>query len=571
MKNILRLLTLMRPFSGQAALSILFAFAAIAAGIGLIGTSAWLISRAALQPSIAVLQVSIVGVRFFGISRGVFRYLERLVSHDVNLRLLSGLRRKVYDTLARIWPASALQFDSGDLLSRATADVDLLENFYIRVVSPVITAVLITAAAAVFIGTFDPRLAWLLTAGMLANGLLVPLLDHLAGRAPRETLPMLRGQLSTAVSQNIQGQRDLLAYDMQNARLTELSALQSDFTNEKMRLAHREGLSEAFNTLLPGLTALAVLALAVPLVSGGQMDGVLLAVVVLITLASFEAVAPLGMAAQNLTLSAQAASRLFSLEAVQSAVQDLPDARPLPEGPISLSIRGLSFSYPTFEGREVGKGNGGEKTNPSNSDLEIIVQHLVLHNISFELPPGKHLAITGPSGAGKTTLFNLLLRLWDAPPGSIFLNGTDIRSFAAADVRDLFSVVSQNGWLFGRNLRQNLLIAKPGAGDGQLIHALEQTGLGEWYASLPDGLNTLFGEGTKISGGERQRLMIARALLQDNPVWLLDEPTVHLDAASERRVLDVLSAVLKGRSAIWITHNLEDVPAVDEVLVLHEM
>jgi ATP-binding cassette subfamily C protein CydC len=565
MKNILRLLTLMRPFSGQAALSVLFAFAAIAAGIGLMGTSAWLISRAALQPSIAVLQVSIVGVRFFGISRGVFRYLERLVSHDVNLRLLSGLRRKVYDTLARIWPASALQFDSGDLLSRATADVDLLENFYIRVVSPVITAVLITAAAAVFIGTFDPRLAWLLTAGMLANGLLVPLLDHLAGRAPRETLPMLRGQLSTAVSQNIQGQRDLLAYGMQNARLTELSALQSGFTREKMRLARREGLSEAFNTLLPGLTALAVLALAVPLVSGGQMDGVLLAVVVLITLASFEAVAPLGMAAQNLALSAQAARRLFGLEAVQPAVLDLPDARPLPEGPISLSIRGLSFSYPTFE------GSGGEKTDPCNSDLEIVVQHFVLRNISFELPPGKHIAIAGPSGAGKTTLFSLLLRLWDAPPGSIFLNGTDIRSFTAADVRGLFSVVSQNGWLFGRNLRQNLLIAKPGAGDGQLIHVLEQTGLGEWYAGLPDGLNTLFGEGTKISGGERQRLMIARALLQDNPIWLLDEPTVHLDAASVRRVLDVLSAVLKSRSAIWITHNLEDIPAVDEVLVLREV
>ncbi|MCE5207703.1 MAG: thiol reductant ABC exporter subunit CydC [Chloroflexi bacterium] len=544
-KDVFRLLGLLGKFRGQVVLSILFGFATITSGIGLMGTSAWLISRAALQPSIAVLQVSIVGVRFFGISRGVFRYLERLTSHDVNLRLLSGLRRRVYDTLERIWPAAVLQFDSGDLLSRATADVDLLENFFVRVVSPVVTAGLVTVGMGLFTGRFSTQLAWVLVSGLLANGLLVPLISRLASRKSRTTLPALRGQLSAAISQNIQGQRDLLVYGMQANRLDQFKKLQQQFETTQINLARREGLSEALNTLLPNLTAFLVLIVAIPLVVNGQLEGVLLAVVVLLALASFEAVAPLGLATQNLDLSLQASNRLFSLETIPPAVQDPTDALPLPSGSVSITVSHLDFEYPS-------------------EDTE------VLQDISFELSPGKQLAIVGPSGAGKSTLINLLLRLWDAPPGTIFLGGEDIHQYQTTDVRHLFSTVSQRGWLFGRTLRQNLLIAQPDAEDGQLIRALEQAQLGEWLDTLPDGLNTWLGEGLKISGGEKQRLMIARALLQNRPIWLLDEPTVHLDPAGEQQVLDMLEKTLKGRSTVWIMHNLVRMENMGEILVLRE-
>lgn len=545
MKNLLVLLRLLRDFRGRVALSILFGFATIASGIGLMATSAWLISSAALQPSIADLQVSIVGVRFFGISRGVFRYLERLVSHDVNLRLLSRLRRRVYNTLERIWPGAAIQFDSGDLLSRATADIDLLENFYVRVVSPVVTAVLITTALGVFTAAFDPALAWVLIAGMLVNGVLVPAGGRLVTRGSRTALPALRGQLSSAVSQNLQGQRDLLAYGMQTLRMEEFLTAQAGYAAEQMRLARREGLAEALNTVLPHLTALAMLAAAIPLAAGGQLDGVLMAVLVLLTLAGFEAVSPLGLAAHNLSLSLQSAGRLLSLESLPPSVAPPADPLPLPAGLVTLRVDDLTFAYP-------------------NTDQP------VLRRISFDLPPGKHIALVGASGAGKTTLFNLLLRLWDAPPGSMLLNGVDARRCIPEDMRGLFSVVSQRGWLFGRTLRQNLLIARPDASDAQLADALQQAQLGEWLSTLPMGLDTWLGESVKISGGEKQRIMLARALLQDRPIWLLDEPTVHLDPAVEKQVMDTLLCRLSGRSAVWILHSLVCMERMDEIVVLRE-
>ena len=545
MKNILVLLRLMRDFRGKVALSILFGFATIASGIGLMATSAWLISRAALQPSIAVLQVSIVGVRFFGISRGVFRYLERLVSHDVNLRLLSRLRRRVYDTLERIWPAAALHYESGDLLSRATADIDLLENFYVRVVSPVVIAVLITASVAIFTGTYDTRLAWVLTAGMLMNGLLVPVAGRLTSRRPRAQLPVLRGQLSSAVSQNIQGQRDLLVYSMQTRQMGQFELFQTQFAQEQIRLARREGLAEALNTVIPNLTTFGVLVTAIPLVTGGEMDGVLLAMLVLLALASFEAVNPLGLAAHNLDLSLQASSRLLNLETIEPPLQTPAVPRAVPSAPYTLQVENLSFSYPGSH-------------------------QIALQDISFNLEPGNHVALVGPSGAGKTTLINLLLRLWDAPPDSVFINGTDVRRCPASEIRALFSTVSQRGWLFGRPLRQNLLIAQPNASDAQLMEALRLADLGDWLAGLPDGLNTWLGESLKISGGEKQRLMLARAFLQDRPIWLLDEPTVHLDPAAEQRVMDTLFHTLYGRSALWVMHSLTHMECMDEILVLHE-
>ena len=416
MKHLLRLIKLMSKFTKWVILSILLGFFTIASSVGLMGTSAYLISRAALQPSIAVLQVAIVGVRFFGISRGIFRYFERLVSHSVNLRILSQLRHWFYNTLEPLLPASALELQSGDLLERMLSDVDVLENFYIRVVSPVFIAFMVTAGMGFLIGQFHWQLAWVTVCGLMLSGITVPLLSQILRRKSGMQVSTLRGELSAAYTEQIQGMREILLFQQESYRISKLDEIDQRYSDAQTNLVWREAFVECLNTILPGLTLISTLIVAVPLVHAGQLDGVFLAVISLMVLAGFEATTPLGTAAQNLEISLLSANRLFSLLQFQPEVH--PPAVPLQLNDAKkLEMNDLSFSY---------------RNNPSTT----------LREISFELVPGKKLAILGASGAGKSTLLNLLLRFWDTEPGRIQLNGIDIHNYHPIDVRRCFTLIS---------------------------------------------------------------------------------------------------------------------------------
>ncbi len=549
------LLGLLRPFAALIALSVLLSLITILSGIGLMSTAAFIIASAALHPSIATLQVAIVGVRLFGISRGLFRYLERLVTHDVTLRVLARLRVAFYAALEPLAPARLLQDRSGDLLARLVGDISSLENFYVRAVAPPLTALAVAALVGVFMAAFHPRLAAALLLFLALAGLGVPLLGRLLSRTPGRQLVDIRSRLSAAVVDGIQGMSDLLAFGAAQACIQRLEALGQELAASQRRLAGISAVQSGLVLLFTGLGAWLVLVVAIPLVRLRQIDGVALAVLTLAALTSFEAVQPLPAAAQYLEANLQAARRLFEVIDARPAVADPPAPAPAPHE-LLLEARQVSFAYPPDQAEPEVVGEG--PTTP-----------YVLREVSFSLRPGQRIAIVGPSGAGKTTLAHLLLRFWDVTGGQITLGGVDIRQVPLGGLRGLIAVVSQNTYLFTGTIRENLLLARPGASPEQLAQAARQAQLHDFIQSLPQGYDTWVGEhGLKLSGGERQRLAIARALLKDAPLLVLDEATANLDSLTGQGLLAAVHSLMSGRSTLMITHRLVGMEWMDEILVM---
>ena len=542
-RTLWQLLKLAAPFRQRIALATLLGVATIGSGIGLMTTSAYLIASAALHPSIADLQVAIVGVRFFGITRGVFRYLERLTTHDVAFRLLARLRVWFYTALEPLAPARLLQIHSGDLLARIVADVETLEGFFLRTITPPLVALLVVPLAALLVASIDGRLAVVLLLFLLLAGVGLPLLVRGMSRRTGQRLVQVRSRLNRVLVEGIQGIADLLAFGQEQRHLDRVRALNTELGRLQGRLTRIGGLGAASTGLLMNLATLAVLVVAIPLVNAGQVGGVALAVLVLAVMSSFEAVLPLPQAALGLDNNLEAARRLFEIADADAAVTDPPSTAPAPREH-DLRVENLHFAY-----------NPGEPP--------------ALNGISFELPLGGQTAIVGPSGAGKSTLLGLLLRFWDYHEGRILLAGRELRAYGQEDVRRQIAVVSQHTHLFNATVRENLLLARPDADQAELVRSAQQAQIHEFIQSLPQGYDTFVGEqGRNLSAGQRQRLAIARAILKDAPILILDEPTANLDALTEREVLGALQAVMAGRTSLVITHRLVGLEAAGEILVL---
>lgn len=545
MKTMLRLLRFILPVWRWLLLAVGLGSLTIAASIALLATSAYLISAAALHPSIAELQVAIVGVRFFGLSRGVFRYLERLSSHETTFRLLGRLRVWFYGVLEPLAPARLGGERSGDLLNRFLADIETLENFYVRVLAPPLVALVVLAGTGLFMAGFDVRLSAVLLATLLLVGVGLTWLSLVLGRKPGQVLVEAKASLQADLVDGLQGLPDLLVYDGLPAHFERLQASQSKLTRAQHRMAAISALQSGLNQLLTGLGTWLVLVLGILLVSTGQLPGVYLAVIVLAGMASFEAVQGLPLAAQYLESNLQAARRLFAMADTPPAVLDVPGSQEEVSS-AHLKVNDLCFNYP-----------GDSTGNPA------------LAGIHIELPLGKHIAILGASGSGKSTLFQLLLRFWEMDAGEITLGGRDVRKYTQESVRLCFSVLPQNNYLFNTSLRENLLVANPAANPQQVGQALKTACLDEFVTALPQGLETLVGErGLQLSGGERQRLGLARLLLKPAPIYLLDEPTAQMDTRLEAHIIRNLQAALQAHSLLWITQRLVGLEWMDEILVM---
>jgi ABC-type multidrug transport system fused ATPase/permease subunit len=317
----------------------------------------------------------------------------------------------------------------------------------------------------------------------------------------------------------------------------------AEYARQQGRLAWINGLQSGLSGLLANGAMWAVLAAGVALTAGGKLDGVYLAALALATSASFEAILPLPLAAQSLETALAAARRLFAAADTPPAVSDPPHPAPVPATG-ALEVRGLSLAYA-----------------PSGP--------LSVREVSFDLPPGKHLAVVGPSGAGKSTLLSALVRFCDPAAGQVRLDGLDLRAYAQADVRRSITLVGQTTHLFNASIEDNLRLGRPQATEAEVTRAAEQAQLHDFIASLPEGGATWIGErGVRLSAGQRQRLALARALLRDTPVLILDEPTANLDPATERVLLRALLEARRGRSLILATHRLVGLEAMDEILVL---
>jgi ATP-binding cassette, subfamily C, bacterial CydC len=419
----------------------------------------------------------------------------------------------------------------------------MLDAFYVRGLAPPAAALLATLFACAILGALDPRLPVVLLVGLVAGGVAVPRAVRRASRSRATRVVRARAALYADVADDVTGLSDLLVFGAEPAFAGRVAEGSRRLGEGLRALAFVRGAGRAGGATIAGLTALAALAVAVPMVRGGGVEGVFLAAVPLVAIAAFEAVEPLGDAYREVELSRAAASRTFEVLDAEPVVLDPSAPAALPER-ASLEFHDVGFAY--------------EPGDPA-----------VLEDLSFAIAPGEHVAIQGPSGAGKTTVTNLLLRFWNAGEGAIRIGGTDVRSLRGEDVRTLFGVVPQRVHLFNGTLRDNLLLADGDVGDDRIVQACVRARLGPFLASLPDGLDTQVGEdGLTLSGGERQRVALARAFLKDAPVLILDEATANLDEDTESEVLDAIRSFAEDRTLIVISHRPTVLGLADRVVTL---
>jgi ATP-binding cassette, subfamily C, bacterial CydC len=528
----------------HAALAVLLGALTIACGVGLMATAGYLIARAAQQPAILSLTVAIVGVRFFGLTRPLARYAERLASHDVALRVLARVRAAVYTRIEPLAPAQLEGYRRGDLLARMVADVDALQNLQIRAVGPALAG---TLAAALSIGAaaaFLPGAALVLAAGLVVAGVAVPALAGGRFRTTGRRQAGARAELTAQLVELLDSAPEIAAYGAGDAALGRVRAADRRLVRIARRDALVGGVADGLGVAVAGATLAGVLAVAVQASASGRLDPVLVAVLGLLALASFEAVQPLPAAARELSAALGAGRRILELTRRPVRVIDPAVPAPPPSPPFAVALEGVHARYAHEE-------------------------HPALDGVDLCLPAGGRVALVGPSGAGKSTIVSLLLRFRDPEQGRVTLAGRDLRDYRQADVRRAIAVAGQESHLFSAGIRENVCVGRPEAGDAAIEAVLRQARIWDWVRSLPAGWDTRVGEdGRELSGGQRQRIVLARALLADAPVLVLDEPTAHLDPDTADALLRDVFAAAGGRSVLLITHRPEGLELVDQIVTV---
>ncbi len=539
-----RLLPLVQASRPRLALAVLFGTLTVVFGTGLMATAGYLISRAAEHPPILSLTIAIVGVRFFGLARPLMRYLERLAAHDLAFRVLGRIRVRFYERIEPLAPAELEGYRRGDLLSRMVADVDALQDLYLRGLGPILVALAAATVSVVVAALFLPAAALVLVAGLLICGVAVPaVVGTLARRAGRLEAPA-RGELAAELLDVLGGAPELVVYGQEDERLDRLRSADRTLISLANRAALADGLGDALRITVTGATVVGVLAVSIRAHDAGNLDRVLIAMLALLALASFEAVQPLAQAARTLSATLGAGRRVVDLSEREPTVVDPPRPATLPTGALVVALEGVRARYGTD-------------------------QAPVLDDFSLRLEPGARIALIGPSGAGKTTVVNLLLRFLDPEQGRVTLGGRDVREYQQEDVRSAIAVAGQDAHLFSTSIRENVRLARPDAGDDEIEIALTRAGIWHWICELTDGWHTCVGEqGRELSGGQRQRITLARALLREAQVLVLDEPTAHLDAPTATRLMRDVFATAGTQSILLITHRPEGLDLVDEVVVL---
>ncbi len=542
--GIARTLGIASAARGRLAQASLLGAGAIGASIALMGTSAWLIARASQHPSEASLTLAIVGVQFFGLSRGFLRYGERLVGHDAALRVLADLRVRVYGGLQALAPAGLPGFRRGDLVARVVDDVDSLQDVVLRVIQPFLVAMLVGVVTIGVLWWFLPGAGLVLLLALLISATAVPwLTGRLATRAEARQASA-RGELYAGVVDLVEGAPELVVMGATPGQLARVEGADRQLRAIARQGASTTGIGLGLTTALAGLACWGGLTLGVQATHAGSLNGALLGVLALVPLAAFELVSPLPAATQALQRSRTAAGRVFEIVDAPPVVSDPDEPVPLPAGPHVLTLRGVWTSYP-----DAGRA--------------------ALRGVDLTLSPGRRVALVGPSGGGKTTLADVMVRFAPLDAGEVTIDGVPVERLAADEVRRVVGLVEQNPHLFDTTLAENLRVGRREADDDELAAVLDRVGLGDWLAGLPRGLATRVGpRGSRLSGGQRQRVAVARALLADFPILVLDEPAEHLDPAAADALAADLLRLTEGRATLLITHRLAGLERVEEIVVL---
>ncbi|WP_024794225.1 thiol reductant ABC exporter subunit CydC [Tomitella biformata] len=524
--------------------------AAVAAGIATLGSalalaalSAWLITRAWQMPPVLDLTVAVVAVRALGISRGVFRYLERLATHDTALRGTTAIRERIYRTLAHGRPDAVAGLHRGDLLARTGADVDTLGDVVVRALIPIAVAIAMSLAAVGIVAPISIAGALILAAALLLAGVGAPLLAARAAAAAEHAGSAAATEYSASALLALDHGAELRVAGWLDGALARADRDQRAYVAAVDRAARPAAWASAATPLAIGAAVLGALLVGISLYAGGTMSPMSLAILVLVPLAAFEATGVLPDAAVQLTRSRLAASRIMALLDA-AGPEDLRPGRPVESA--HLTAEDLVWGWP----------GGPELATPLGLSAE----------------SGARIAVTGPSGAGKSTLLMTLAGLLEPLGGRVLLAGRAVDEYDESGLRRAVGFFAEDAHIFETTVRENLRVARGDATDAEMLAALDAVGAGDWLAELPEGLDTtLDGGAAAVSGGQRRRLLLARAILSPARVLLLDEPTEHLDASAGeallRALLDRGSGLLAAeRTVILVTHQLPAGTAADQVI-----
>lgn len=545
MRALLPYLALYKRHKWLLTLGVVLAIVTLLASIGLLTLSGWFLSASAVVGVAGVYSFNYMlpaaGVRGSAIIRTAGRYFERLVSHDATFRVLQHLRVFTFSKLLPLSPAGLARFRQGELLNRMVADVDTLDHLYLRVISPLVGALVVILVVTFALSFLDGALALTLGGIMLLTLVLLPPLFYRAGKPAGEQLTHLRGRYRQQLTGWLQGQAELSIFNASTRYREQMEQTEVNWHDAQRRQSELTALSQALMLLIGGFAVIAMLWLAAGGVGDNTQPGALIALFVFCALAAFEALAPVTGAFQHLGQVIASALRLTQIIDQQPEVQFRQTAASVPEQ-VALSFENVTFIYP-------------EQTQTA------------LNAINLQVNAGEHIAILGRTGCGKSTLLQLITRAWDPQQGSILLNGQPLNSLDETTLRRTMSVVPQRVHLFSATLRDNLLLARPDASDEALSAVLQQTGLGKLLED--SGLNSWLGEGGRqLSGGELRRLGIARALLHDAPLMLLDEPTEGLDATTESQILDLLADLMREKTLLMVTHRLRGLAHFNRIVVM---
>jgi len=545
MRALIPFLALYKRHIWLLTLGVVLAIVTLLASIGLITLSGWFLSASAVVGVSRLYSFNYMlpaaGVRGAAITRTAGRYFERLVSHDATFRVLQHLRVSTFSKLLPLSPAGLARFRQGDLLNRIVADVDTLDHLYLRVISPLVGALVTIVVVTIGLSILDATLALTLGGIMLLTLLLLPPLFYRAGKPTGEKLTTLRGEYRQQVTSWLQGQAELTIFGASERYRAQMENTELSWHDAQRRQSELTALSQAVMLLINAVAVLAMLWLAAGGVGGDTQPGALIALFVFCALAAFEALAPVTGAFQHLGQVIASAVRITQITQHPPEVRFSENSTP-PPAQVALALNNVSFSY---------------AQQPQKA----------LDDLSLQINAGEHVAILGRTGCGKSTLLQLLTRAWDPVAGEIALNGQPLASLSESALRATIGVVPQRVHLFSATLRDNLLLASPQATDDALAAVLTQVGLEKLLDD--SGLNSWLGEGGRqLSGGELRRLAVARALLHDAPLLLLDEPTEGLDATTESQILDLLERVTQGKTVLMVTHRLRGLSRFDRIIVM---
>ena len=545
MRALLPYLALYKRHKWLLTLGVVLAIVTLLASIGLLTLSGWFLSASAVVGVAGVYSFNYMlpaaGVRGSAIIRTAGRYFERLVSHDATFRVLQHLRVFTFSKLLPLSPAGLARFRQGELLNRMVADVDTLDHLYLRVISPLVGALVVILVVTFGLSFLDGTLALTLGGIMLLTLFLLPPLFYRAGKPTGEQLTHLRGRYRQQLTSWLQGQAELTIFNASARYREQMEQTEVNWHDAQRRQSELTALSQALMLLIGGLAVIAMLWLAAGGVGGNTQPGALIALFVFCALAAFEALAPVTGAFQHLGQVIASALRLTQIIEQKPEVT-FPQTKAAVPTQVALRFEKVTFRYP-------------EQAQSALSD------------ISLQVNAGEHIAILGRTGCGKSTLLQLITRAWDPQQGAILLNEQPLSNLDEPTLRRTMSVVPQRVHLFSATLRDNLLLARPDASDAELSAVLEQTGLSKLLED--SGLNSWLGEGGRqLSGGELRRLAIARALLHDAPLMLLDEPTEGLDATTESQILDLLAELMRDKTVLMVTHRLRGLARFNRIVVM---